>query len=100
MNSNKKTIFSAVQPSGTLHLGNYLGALLQWVEMQDKYNSIFCVVDYHAITVKQDPEKLKRQILDTTKAYLASGIDLQKVGPFGRISYAMTPWDDINIEIY
>lgn len=78
MNSDKKTIFSGVQPSGTLHLGNYLGAILQWVEMQEKYNSIFCVVDYHAITVKQDPEKLKRQILDTTRAYLASGIDPKK----------------------
>ncbi len=78
MNSDKKTIFSGVQPSGTLHIGNYLGALLQWVEMQEKYNSIFCVVDYHAITVKQDPEKLKKQILNVVKVYLASGIDPKK----------------------
>lgn len=75
---NKKTIFSGVQPSGVLHIGNYLGAISQWVEMQDEYNSIFCVVDYHAITVRQEPEKLKRQILDITKAYLASGINPEK----------------------
>lgn len=78
MNSDKKTIFSGVQPSGTLHLGNYLGAILQWVEMQEKYDSIFCVVDYHAITVKQDQEKLKRQIFDVVRVYLASGIDPKK----------------------
>lgn len=74
----KKTIFSGVQPSGILHIGNYLGAISQWVAMQDEYNSIFCVVDYHAITVKQEPAKLTRQILDTTKAYLASGINPEK----------------------
>lgn len=71
----KKTIFSGVQPTGVLHLGNYLGALAQWVEMQDEYNCVFCVVDYHAITVKQDPAKLSQQILDTVKIYLASGIN-------------------------
>lgn len=75
---NKPTIFSGVQPSGVLHLGNYLGALVQWVEMQNQYNCIFCVVDYHAITVKQDPAKLSQQILDTVKIYLASGINPAK----------------------
>ena len=74
-NNSKPTIFSGVQPTGNLHLGNYLGALTQWVAMQDEYNSIFCVVDYHAITVKQNPEKLNQQILDTVKIYLASGIN-------------------------
>lgn len=59
---NKKIIFSGVQPSGVLHLGNYLGALSQWVEMQKQFNCIFCVVDYHAITVKQDPKELSRRI--------------------------------------
>lgn len=78
MTDNKKTIFSGVQPSGVLHIGNYLGALVQWVEMQDQYNCIFCVVDYHAITVKQDPKKLSQQILDTVKIYLASGINPEK----------------------
>jgi len=78
INDNKSTVFSGVQPSGVLHLGNYLGALSQWVEMQDKYNSIFCVVDYHAITVKQEPKELNRRILDVVKIYLASGINSEK----------------------
>jgi len=74
----KKTIFSGVQPSGTLHLGNYLGAISQWVELQDQYSCIFCVVDYHAITVKQDPQKLNKRILDVVKIYLAAGINLEQ----------------------
>jgi len=75
---SKKTIFSGIQPSGSLHLGNYLGAIAQWLEMQNNYNCIFCVVDYHAITVKQDPKKFKAQILDIAKTLLASGIDPKK----------------------
>ncbi|MFH1232789.1 MAG: tryptophan--tRNA ligase [Patescibacteria group bacterium] len=78
MINNKKTIFSGVQPSGILHIGNYLGAIVQWVEMQNQYNCIFCVVDYHAITVKQDPKKFSQQILDVVKIYLASGINPDK----------------------
>jgi tryptophanyl-tRNA synthetase len=74
----RKTIFSGVQPSGTLHLGNYLGAISNWVDLQDDFNSIFCVVDYHAITVKQDPKELNRNILDVVKIYLASGINPAK----------------------
>lgn len=74
----KKTVFSGVQPSGVLHLGNYLGALAQWVEMQNQSNCIFCVVDYHAITVKQEPKELNRRILDVVKMYLASGINPEK----------------------
>lgn len=75
---NRKIIFSGVQPSGVLHLGNYLGALAQWVEMQNQSNCIFCVVDYHAITVKQTPEELNRRILDVVKTYLAAGINPEK----------------------
>ena len=75
---NKKRIFSGVQPSGELHLGNYLGAIKQWVEMQDKYESIFCVVDLHAITVKQNPEELRKKIIDVAKIYIAVGIDPEK----------------------
>jgi tryptophanyl-tRNA synthetase len=71
----KPKIFSGVKPSGNLHLGNYLGAISQWVEMQEQYDCIFCVVDYHAITVKQDPAELKKNIIDIAKIYLASGID-------------------------
>ncbi|MFA6307029.1 MAG: tryptophan--tRNA ligase [Patescibacteria group bacterium] len=74
----KPTVFSGVQPSGVLHLGNYLGALTQWVEMQNQYNCIFCVVDYHAITVKQEPKELKNRIIDVVKMYLASGINPEK----------------------
>jgi tryptophanyl-tRNA synthetase len=81
-NNNKKTVFSGVQPSGILHIGNYLGALSQWVEMQDQYNCIFCVVDYHAITVKQEPKDLARRILEVVKIYLASGINPEKCAIF------------------
>ncbi|KKQ62226.1 MAG: Tryptophan-tRNA ligase [Parcubacteria group bacterium GW2011_GWE2_38_18] len=77
-NTTKPTIFSGVQPTGNLHLGNYLGAISQWVNMQDQYKSIFCVVDYHAITVKQDPEDLRKRIIEIVKHYLASGINPKK----------------------
>lgn len=74
----KKTIFSGIQPSGNLHLGNYLGAISQWIAMQEKYNCIFCVVDYHAITVPQDPKILKEKIIEIAKIYIASGINPKK----------------------
>lgn len=74
----KKTIFSGIQPSGNLNIGNYIGAISQWVEMQKEYDCIFSVVDYHAITVKQDPEELRKRIINTTKIYLAAGIDPEK----------------------
>lgn len=72
---NKKRVFSGVQPSGNLHIGNYLGAITKWVEIQAEYDSVFCVVDYHAITVKQDPKELRKKIIEIAKIYLASGID-------------------------
>jgi len=78
MDNNKKIVFSGVQPSGHLHIGNYLGAISQWVDMQDKYNCIFCVVDYHAITVKQDPKVLKDKIIEAAKIYMAAGINPEK----------------------
>jgi len=71
-------IFSGIQPSGTLHLGNYLGAIKSWVELQKKYDSIFCVVDLHAITVPQKPEELRQKTLEVAKTYLAAGIDPEK----------------------
>jgi tryptophanyl-tRNA synthetase len=74
----KKRIFSGVQPSGDLHLGNYLGAISQWVGLQDTHDCIFCVVDYHAMTVKQDPEVLRKKIIETAKLYIASGINPEK----------------------
>ena len=76
--SNK--IFSGVQPTGNLHLGNYLGAIKKFVDLQKdiKNNCIYCVVDLHAITVKQDPKILKKNIRETTAAFLASGLDPKK----------------------
>jgi tryptophanyl-tRNA synthetase len=70
-----KKIFSGVQPSGNLHLGNYLGALKQWAKVQDEAECIFCIVDLHAITVPQDPKILKEKILEVAALYIASGID-------------------------
>lgn len=71
-------LFSGIQPSGNLHLGNYLGAIKQWVELQEKYEAIFCVVDLHAITVPQDPAELRKKTLEIAKIYLAAGIDPNK----------------------
>ncbi|KAA5604860.1 tryptophan--tRNA ligase [Roseospira marina] len=70
-----KRIFSGVQPTGNLHLGNYLGAIRNWVQLQKDYESIFCVVDMHAITVWQDPAELTRTTREVTAAYIAAGID-------------------------
>ncbi len=72
---NNQTIFSGVQPSGNLHIGNYLGAIKNWIPLQENNKCIFCVVDYHAITVKQDPKELRKKILGVASIYLASGID-------------------------
>jgi tryptophanyl-tRNA synthetase len=68
-------VFSGMQPSGNLHLGNYLGAMVQWVEMQKSHECIYCVVDMHAITVWQDPKELKQSIRTVTAAYMAAGVD-------------------------
>ena len=74
----KERIFSGIQPSGNLHLGNYLGAITKFVALQERYDCLYCVVDLHAITVWQDPEELTRAIRDVTAAYLACGIDANK----------------------
>jgi tryptophanyl-tRNA synthetase len=74
----KSLVFSGVQPTGNLHLGNYLGAIRNFVPLQDKYDCIYCVVDMHAITVWQDPVELKRTIREVTAAFLAAGIDPKK----------------------
>ena len=71
-------IFSGVQPTGNLHLGNYLGAIRNWVRLQDDYECLFCVVDLHAVTVWQEPEKLKANTRSVTAAMLAAGIDAEK----------------------
>ena len=74
----KPIVFSGVQPSGELTIGNYLGALRNWVKMQEDYECIFCVVDLHAITVRQDPVALRKATLDVLALYLACGIDPNK----------------------
>lgn len=74
----KKIIFSGIQPSGMLTLGNYLGALKNWREMQEEYNCVYSVVDMHAITVRQEPAKLRQQIISTCALLLACGIDPEK----------------------
>jgi tryptophanyl-tRNA synthetase len=74
----KPLVFSGVQPTGNLHLGNYLGAIRNFVPLQDQYDCIYCVVDMHAITVWQDPAELKRTIREVTAAFLAAGIDPKK----------------------
>lgn len=73
-----KTVFSGIQPSGTLTLGNYLGAMKHFVDMQDEYHCFFCVVDQHAITVPQDPTTLRKNIRSLAALYLAAGIDPNK----------------------
>ncbi len=90
-----KRIFSGIQPSGNLHIGNYLGAIKNWVKLQDDparnafgiadaggFESIFCIVDLHAITVPQKPEELKKRVLEVAKIYLASGINIEKSSIF------------------
>ena len=84
--SGPRRVFSGVQPSGSLHLGNYLGALVKFVAMQDEYPCIFCVVDLHAITVPQDPKLLAAQTREIAAAYLAAGIDPQKAIIFAQSS--------------
>lgn len=78
----KQRIFSGIKPSGNLHLGNYLGAIKNWVSLQDSYESIFCVVDLHAITVPQDPAELQKRTVEIAKNYLAAGIDTEKSAIF------------------
>lgn len=76
--TTQKIIFSGIQPSGNLNIGNYIGAISQWVKMQQDYDCIFSIVDYHAITVKQNPDELRKRIIEVTKIYLAAGIDPKK----------------------
>src|SRR5919201_3282057 len=71
----KSRVLSGMQPSGNLHIGNYLGALKNWVKIQYDYECIFCIVDLHAITVQQDPKELRAKIVEIAALYLAAGID-------------------------
>ncbi len=71
----KKRIFSGAQPTGQLHIGNYLGALKNWVALQDEYEAFYCIVNLHAITLPQDPAELRKATLDLARIYLAAGVD-------------------------
>ena len=76
--AKKKVIFSGIQPSGVLTIGNYIGALRRFADLQDEFDCIYCVVDEHAITVRQNPADLRRRCLELAALYLASGIDPEK----------------------
>lgn len=76
--SDKKVIFSGIQPSGSLTLGNYLGAIKNWIKLQYEYEPYFCVVDLHAITVRQEPKDLRARTLEVLAIYIAAGIDPEK----------------------
>jgi tryptophanyl-tRNA synthetase len=83
MNATRPVVFSGMQPSSdSLHLGNYLGALVNWVALQDEYDPIYCVVDLHAITVQQDPAALSANVRRTAAQYLAAGIDVDRATLF------------------
>ncbi len=75
---DKKTIFSGIQPSGCVTIGNYLGALRSWRELQNEYNCYFCVVDLHALTVHQEPAELRRRCIELYAEYMACGLDPEK----------------------
>src|SRR5687767_5783562 len=74
----KKRIFSGAQPTGQLHIGNYLGALKNWVALQDEYEAFYCIVNLHAITLPQDPKTLRQKTLDLARIYLAAGVDTER----------------------
>lgn len=74
----KKRIFSGAQPTGQLHIGNYLGALKNWVALQDEYEAYYCIVNLHAITLPQDPKTLRQKTLDLARIYLAAGVDPER----------------------
>lgn len=74
----KKRIFSGIQPSGNLHIGNYLGSIYNWVSLQDEFDCLFCIVNLHAITVPQDPKTLREKTREIAAIYLACGIDPKK----------------------
>lgn len=78
MQPKKKVLFSGIQPSGKITIGNYIGAIKNWLTLQDAYDSIFCVVDLHAITVSQVPAELRKQTWELLALYLACGLNPEK----------------------
>lgn len=83
-----KTVFSGIQPTGNLHLGNYLGAIRNWIDLQNQHRCIFGVMNLHAITLPQDPKALKQNVLDAAATYLACGLDPKKVTLFSQSEVA------------
>jgi tryptophanyl-tRNA synthetase len=80
----KPRVFSGIQPSGQLHIGNYLGAIRRWVEVQDRYDNIFCIVDLHALTVPQEPDALRAATRELAAVFLAAGLDPAKCALFAQ----------------
>jgi len=76
--TGKKTVFSGIQPSGIVHIGNYVGAIRNWVEMLGRYDCTFCVVDYHAMTVPYEPDQMRRRVADTFLINMAAGLDPER----------------------
>src|SRR3989304_7314727 len=74
----KKRLFSGIQPSGDVHIGNYLGAIKNWVRLIDQYDCLFCIVDYHAITIEYDPKEMQRRIFNAAAVNIAAGLDPEK----------------------
>ena len=85
---HKKRVFSGVQPTGNLHLGNYLGAIKNFVDLQNKFECVYCIVDLHAITNRQDPKELKSNVLETVASFIASGLNPEKNIIFNQASVA------------
>lgn len=78
LEEKKKIVFSAIKPSGEITLGNYLGAIKNWIGFQDEYECYYCIADLHAITVRQEPKDLRRRVLEILAIYIASGLDYEK----------------------
>ena len=78
MEQGKKVIFSGIQPTGKITIGNYLGSLKNWIGMQEEFDCIFCVVDMHSITVRQDPSVLRKRARALLTLYIAAGLDPKK----------------------
>jgi len=85
---HKKRVFSGVQPTGNLHLGNYLGAIKNFVDLQNKFECVYCIVDLHAITNRQNPKELKSNVLETIASFVASGLNSEKNIIFNQASVA------------
>ena len=90
-NQKKPVVFSGIQPTGVMTLGNYLGALKNWVKLQDDYDCYYCIVDMHALTVRQDPVQFRKNILDAYALMLACGIDPDRSTAFIQSQSRPTP---------